>query len=117
MGNQQSSERKPNYRIRKIISREEHSDWFRCYLDDYVPYENGEHKHMDFGKLPTAIALLGFFANAKDRRPSLHEGDYIAIDIDMTRNLQSNHDFDPSSVEKVNVSDSSSLLGEGGFQD
>ena len=120
MGNQQSSERTPNYKIRKIIRREWHSDWFRCHLDDYVEYSDGSYKFMDFERLSAGgflFRLAGGLAGASvPKRAVLEEGRYIAIDVDWTRKLSSNTNFSPEDVKEVDVS-SGDLPGEGGFQD
>ena len=118
MGNQQSNERKRNWKAYKITRVDEYSNWVRCYLDDYVPYSDGVDKHMDFERLSTGSILMRFaggLAGAElPRQAVLEEGWYIAIDIDWTRNFSSNNNFSAESVKTLGSS--SSLLGEGGFQ-
>lgn len=114
MGNQQSNERQRNrnWKIYKITEKIVGDDYIRCYLDDYVPYSNGNHKNIAFVKIPAFLSLTTSLIGTNDR-PSLCEGNYIAIDIDMTRNHDNGYEFDSRDVKEVN---SSSFPGEGGLQ-
>src|SRR5688572_13972785 len=98
MGNEQSNERKRNYKVCKITSVDKHSDWIRCHLDDYVPYSNGERRYMDFETDTTlnfiegASFLFGVAGNSP-RQARLGEGEHILIDTDRTREHESSHNF------------------------
>jgi|SRR6266480_1913680 len=113
MGNQQSNERQKNYKVYKITEKSVCNDYIRCYLNDYVPYSNGNYKHIDIVKIPTFLSIGASLAGA-DTGPSLCEGSHIAIDINMTCDCSSGHEFHPTSVKGVVFS--GSLPGEGGFQ-
>jgi len=121
MGNEQSDTRQRNYKVYKIIRIDrEHSGWFRCYLDDDVPYSNGEREYMDF-ETETALSVIdglgGMFGVDMPRRAYLSEGKHILVDTNYTREHESSHNFSGRNVRNVNVRDSgSSLSGEGGFQ-
>lgn len=106
MGNQQSNERQRNYKIRKITNVDENTDYFRCFLDDYVTYSDGDYKHMDFKKTSTGSALMGLGAAllaGSEVFPGalIKEGQYIAIDIDITCRFSRNHNFDMKDVKNV----------------
>jgi hypothetical protein len=123
MGNQQSNEntRQRNYKICRITSIDTHSDWIRCYLDDYVPYNNGEREYMDFKTDTTLNFLEGacdLFSLAPDvpRQATLSRGQYIVVDTDYTREHGSGHNFSRRDVRNVNVESSVSFPGEGGLQ-
>jgi len=120
MGNNQSNEntRKSNYKIYKITSVNRHSGWARCHLDGYVPYNDGNYKHIDFKEDSTGFSLLslgaGFFGH-DDSRAVLSQGWLIEIDIDLTRNLPSGRNFDKGFARAVGLA-SGSFSGEGGLQ-
>jgi len=50
MGNEQSNTRTKDEKTFRIEQKDNYSgsDFFRCHLDDYVSYSNGERKHIDF---------------------------------------------------------------------
>jgi hypothetical protein len=90
MGNQQSNERQRNDKVYKITGKDEHESWIRYYLDDYVPYDNGNYKSIDFKKHSTGYFAAGILNEVigggnTDFTSSFNVGDYIEIDIDMTR--------------------------------
>ena len=68
-----------------------------------MPYSDGNYKYMDFGKLPTVLTAGAFLLGLPNDRPSLYEGRYIAIDVDMTRNHSSGHEFSSYSVKEVGM--------------
>ena len=59
--------------------------------------------------------LLGVGGNSS-KQAYLSEGEYIAIDTDMTKGHSSNYNFCRRNVFNVDVRNSSGLAGEGGFQ-
>jgi len=108
MGNQQSNERQRNWKIFKVTRVDGHSNWVRCHLDDCVPYSDGEFARMDFEKDSNAYAFMRLVATAGTGqdpvswRPYLIEkDDYLAIDIDLTRNHSSSTNFDKGFVRKI----------------
>jgi hypothetical protein len=77
---------------------------------------------MDFEKLSAGggflrlgVSLMGG-GNSIPERASLSVGNYIAINIDMTRNYSSNKNFSAEDVRNVNVA-SSSDFASGGFEE
>jgi hypothetical protein len=100
MGNSNSSEnrQKRNYKVYKITSKSERENYTRCYLNGCVPYKDGNHEHMDFKNEGTRMVFefVGdLFAPDIPRARSAYllEGVDILVDIDMTREYNSSHDF------------------------
>jgi len=120
MGNEQSSTRQRNYKVYKITGIDrEHSGWFRCYLNDDVPYSDGSCRYMDFeteNVLSVIDGLGGMFGVDMPRRAYLSKGRYILVNTDYTREKKSSYNFSTRDVRNVNVRDSGSFSGEGGFQ-
>jgi hypothetical protein len=76
---------------------------------------------MDFETDATLNFLEGasFLFGVSDNSPRqayLSEGEYIAIDTDMTKEHGSSHNFGRRSVRNINVGSSVSFPGEGGLQ-
>ena len=88
MGNTESNERKPDYKIYKVVNtwgKLTDGDYIRYYLNDYVTYKNGKYCHIDL----------------KKEYKSLPEGSYLAIDLNKTSCEHSEHTFkNPGSVVK-----------------
>ena len=109
MGNNQSNTRTPNYKVFRISKKEEHSGWFRCYLDDYVSYDNSSEKRIDFENeigSQTAEFIFGIISSPYlngdiPKTPFLNKGDYIRVDMDVTREHSSSHNFSARSITKV----------------
>jgi len=99
MGNEQSNERKPNWKIYKIIEKDNGDDWVRFGLNDYVTYENGNYKKIFFKK-------NGIFIKISDI--GFEEGNYVRINLEETRYKNVHHDFKVSDgvMHKVAVSSS-----------
>ncbi|CAG8720196.1 243_t:CDS:2 [Ambispora leptoticha] len=96
-------------------SKNKINDNIKCYLDDYVPFSNGNYKHIDFEKIPSLLYVGALLAGASSG-PSLSEGSHIAIDINMTRNYIASRNFDSRhDVRQAYISNN--LPGEGGFQE
>jgi len=89
MGNNQSNEREPNYKIYKITKKNNNEDFIRLYLDDYVTYSDGDYKHFDFAKNSWETFIT---CNKYCRLGNV--GDYVRIDLNMTREYQNSHSFD-----------------------
>ena len=98
MGNTESNERKPDYKIYKIVNtwgKLTDGDYIRYYLSDYVTYKNGKHCHIDLKKdwVTDYIFPSGY--------RGLSEGSYLTIDLNKTSCEHSEHTFkNPSSVVK-----------------
>lgn len=104
MGNEQSNTYTGNYKVFRIIRKSEHSGWFRCFLDDYVNYSNGNYMHIDF-KNESGIHGLEFTMDILGmplgHTPYLDKGDYIRIDMNYSRKNDSSNNFSASFIEKV----------------
>jgi len=107
MGNTESNTRQPNYKIYRIIRVDEEKDYTRCYLDDYVPYRNGNRKHIDFenDKISEFLDFGTMLSGMGSRIPILAEGWYIKVSIDYTRERNSYDNFSKRSVSNVMVSE------------
>src|SRR4051794_16391543 len=112
MGNTQSNTRTTNYKIFRIVSRDDNQNYIRCYLDDYVTYSNGNYKHMDFDYETTRFVLEGLFlspptpleqftGSARPEHSPLSVGDYVRIDLNSTREQSSGHNFSRYGVQTV----------------
>ena len=105
MGNSNSSENTRRYKIYKIVTKSNYSDWFRCYLDDDVPYSNGNYKYMDFEEDSNTYSAFRLLAMAGggpvQENAILDEGCYIAVNISSTRNLSCNYKFTRRDVRTV----------------
>ena len=118
MGNQQSNERKRNYKICKITKVDEHSTWVRCHLDDFIPYSDGEFAHIDFERDSNAFVFGRMAVNAfagqdpvPDRAIPI-EGYYLAIDIGLTRNFLNNDNFDKGFAKTVGREENNEIEGK-----
>lgn len=112
MGNSNSNTRntrKPEWKVYKIIKKSDYLNCFRCHLDDSVPYNDGNYKHMDFQKDSSAYSALwlaGAVSGFQDLLPEnviLDEGYYIAVDIEMTRRHSFDYRFGRSCVKPLGV--------------
>lgn len=85
MGNEQSTnKRQPNWKIFKVVSLTEGRSYGRLVLDDYVDYENGKRKFIDFKK--------NFLENAWGWEGP-YVGSYVRIDLNKTKLYPIAHDF------------------------
>jgi len=118
MGNTESNTRQPNYKIYRIIRVDEEEEYTRCYLDDYVPYRNGNRKHIDFknDKVSEFLDFGTMLSGMGSRIPILAGGWYIKVSIDYTRECNSYDNFSKRSVSNVMVSEGggTSLLAAAG---
>lgn len=74
-------------------------------MDDYVEYNNGNYKHIDFRseKLLNVIDFTNFIfmGNVTGMANYFIEGEYIKIDLNETRECNSGHNFPTNFVLEV----------------
>jgi hypothetical protein len=103
MGNNQSNTRTTKYKVFRIRSVEEKDGYIRCHLDDYVSYNNGDEKYIDFECSTGRAVFETFFmppptpadldTGSRPERSPLSVGDYIRIDLNETCEQSSSHSF------------------------
>jgi len=84
MGNNQSNERKKDWKLFKITKKNINDGYIRFYLDDCVTYRDGDWSRIDFDKVffLTRLQLM-----------DCDEGTYVIIDLEKTRRENHLHDF------------------------
>lgn len=125
MGNSQSNTRTENRKTFKIVRKEEHSGWFRCHLDDYVTYKNGSYDRIDFadswGSKSGAGLIFGALLGETSKLELIKTdvGNYISVDLNMTANYDSGHEFSIftnfSGIENSWRSQATGSSGSGSF--
>lgn len=108
MGNEQSNTntRTTREKVFRISRKEQNSGWFRCRLDDYVEYSDGNYKHIDFAN-EGAQHAMEFITDVivglppTVRTPLLTEGEYISIDLNYTREKSNGYNFSTRSISVV----------------
>lgn len=101
MGNEQSNEKKREYKVYRITGKEEHEKWHRYFLDRDVPYKDGNYARIDFERRSDGYYLLAFANNIigdgnSDLTGSFDVGDFIKIDTEMIRQCSSSNNFNYS---------------------
>jgi len=109
----------------KIVGKSSHSGWVRYHLDDYVTYNNGRYKSIDFDDRVVGpaglIGLANFLFDGRMEPFVPDEGCYVKIDLERTCNYDGGHDFNPYSApvrivgrEKIDSEGNVSILASTG---